>query len=588
MGFEINKNCKIISSNKVYVYDEIIENIQKIKRQLPLNEKRIGICVGHDEYFLFSAMALMESNITYIPISNMDPMDRVQYILKDCGIKTVITNENYSSKFQNVKRIDVEKVRQDSYIINETFAENSSDNDYVYILYTSGTTGRPKGVVITRDNLSAFLDGIQNKIHYSNDTIMLYHTAYTFDISFLESMAVLAQGGTVVVANNDEYTNARSLLRILETQNINTLQITPSKLGLLIKLDSTLSFLNNLKLLMVGGEVFPVNLLHKLQEKREKDNLSLTILNMYGPTETTIWSTISDLTHKARVDVGFPIKNAEIYILDEGRNILDKNLEGEIFIAGRVVGEKYIRNDLLTESKFTHIWVNGKEIRGFLTGDNGKINEEGALECYNRKDSQVKINGLRIELEEIESIMQDFLVDKCCAVIKIEHSDSSELLACVNDKDIDVEGLQKYLSGKLPQYMVPNLYCFVEEIPYTTSAKLDRKKLMEMCKNTQLISPFYIEKKESEKQEKCDELQDKLIQIISNAVENSIVSISQQEKLTAIGINSLSFIDIIVSTEEEFDIEFDENKLVVSEFPTFMDLLAYVRMKIGESKWIGG
>lgn len=339
---------------------------------------------------------------------------------------------------------------------------------------------------------------------------------------------------------------------------------------------------------MVGGEVFPVNLLHKLQEKREKDNLSLTILNMYGPTETTIWSTISDLTHKARVDVGFPIKNAEIYILDEGRNILDKNLEGEIFIAGRVVGEKYIRNDLLTESKFTHIWVNGKEIRGFLTGDNGKINEEGALECYNRKDSQVKINGLRIELEEIESIMQDFLVDKCCAVIKIEHSDSSELLACVNDKDIDVEGLQKYLSGKLPQYMVPNLYCFVEEIPYTTSAKLDRKKLMEMCKNTQLISPFYIEKKESEKQEKCDELQDKLIQIISNAVENSIVSISQQEKLTAIGINSLSFIDIIVSTEEEFDIEFDENKLVVSEFPTFMDLLAYVRMKIGESKWIGG
>lgn len=587
MGFEINKNCKIISSNKVYVYDEIIENIQKIKRQLPLNEKRIGICVGHDEYFLFSAMALMESNITYIPISNMDPMDRVQYILKDCGIKTVITNENYSSKFQNVKRIDVEKVRQDSYI-NETFAENSSDNDYVYILYTSGTTGRPKGVVITRDNLSAFLDGIQNKIHYSNDTIMLYHTAYTFDISFLESMAVLAQGGTVVVANNDEYTNARSLLRILETQNINTLQITPSKLGLLIKLDSTLSFLNNLKLLMVGGEVFPVNLLHKLQEKREKDNLSLTILNMYGPTETTIWSTISDLTHKARVDVGFPIKNAEIYILDEGRNILDKNLEGEIFIAGRVVGEKYIHNDLLTESKFTHIWVNGKEIRGFLTGDNGKINEEGALECYNRKDSQVKINGLRIELEEIESIMQDFLVDKCCAVIKIEHSDSSELLACVNDKDIDVEGLQKYLSGKLPQYMVPNLYCFVEEIPYTTSAKLDRKKLMEMCKNTQLISPFYIEKKESEKQEKCDELQDKLIQIISNAVENSIVSISQQEKLTAIGINSLSFIDIIVSTEEEFDIEFDENKLVVSEFPTFMDLLAYVRMKIGERKWIGG
>lgn len=583
MWIEIDKNCKIISNDKVYVYEKIIENVQKIRGQLPLDEKRIGICMGHDEYFLFSAIALMESHITYIPISNTDPVDRVQYILEDCGIKTVITDEYNSSKFYNIQRIDIKKVSQNP-CINEVVGENSNNDDYAYILYTSGTTGRPKGVAITRDNLSAFLDGVQNEIHYGSDTVMLYHTAYTFDISFLESMAVLVQGGTVVVANNDEYTNTKSLLGILKTQNINTLQMTPSKLRLLVKLDSTLSFLNNVKLLMVGGEVFPANLLHKLQEKREKDNLSLTILNMYGPTETTIWSTISDLTHKARVDVGFPIKNAEIYILDEDKNILDKNVEGEIFIAGRVVGAKYIHNNKLTESKFTHILVNGREIRGFLTGDIGKINEEGALECYNRKDSQVKINGLRIELEEIESIMQDFLVGKCCAVIKLERSDRSDLLACVNDKDIDVDGLQQYLSGKLPQYMVPSLYCFVEEIPYTTSAKLDRKKLTEMCKNTQLRSLSNKERKENAKQEKCDELQDKLIQIISNAVENETVSLSPHDKLTTVGINSISFIDIIVSAEEEFDIEFDENKLVVSEFPTFMDLLAYVRIKIGERK----
>ncbi len=589
MWFEIDKNCKIISNDKVYVYKEIIENVQKIRGQLPLDEKRIGICMDHDEYVMFSAIALMESNITYIPISNMDPVDRVEYILEDCGIKTVITDENNSDKFQNFRRIDVKRVSRNSCIcINETVGKNSSGDDYAYILYTSGTTGRPKGVAITRDNLSAFLDGVQNEIHYSNDTVMLYHTAYTFDISFLESMAVLAHGGTVVVANNDEYTNIKSLLGIIEKQNINTLQITPSKLGLFIKLDSALSFLNSVKLLMVGGEVFPANLLHKLQEKREKDNLTLTILNMYGPTETTIWSTISDLTHKARVDVGFPIKNAEIYILDEDKNVLDKNLEGEIFIAGSVVGAKYIHNNLLTESKFTHILVNGRKIRGFLTGDNGKINEEGALECYNRKDSQVKINGVRIELEEIESIMQDFLVGKCCAVIKMERFDSSDLLVCISDKDIDVDGLQQYLRGKLPQYMVPNLYCFVGEIPYTTSAKLDRKKLTEMCKDTQLLSLSHKEEKESAKQKKCDELWNKLIQIISSAVEDDTVSISPHDSLTTVGINSISFINIIVSAEEEFNIEFDENKLVVSEFPTFKDLLAYVRIKIDESKKTGG
>ena len=207
----------------------------------------------------------------------------------------------------------------------------------------------------------------------------------------------LNKGLTVVLADEEEQRNPKLMAKFIQDNAVDIIQMTPSRMQLLLNYDKELICLKSVKEIMIGGEAFPFGLLQTLQEKT-----TARIYNMYGPTETTIWSTISNLTYKDHIDIGRPIKNTEIYIMDDSLTLLPSGQIGEICIGGKGLAKGYVGRDDLTAEKFIYL-PQKPNVRVYRTGDMGRHLPDGDLEYLGRTDNQVKIRGHRVELEEIES-----------------------------------------------------------------------------------------------------------------------------------------------------------------------------------------
>lgn len=297
----------------------------------------------------------------------------------DTKASKILTHKKYRKNFNEEKVIYIDE--------NETvdFREESNKSESAYILYTSGTTGIPKGVEVTREGLFNFIEGISEIIDFSAGKRIACFTTVSFDIFILESIMALYRGLVVVLANEDEQRNPRLMAKLIQDNEVDMVQMTPSRMQLLLNYDKELSCLKNVKEIMIGGESFPLSLLRRLKEKT-----NAKIYNMYGPTETTIWSTVSDLTQKDRIDIGRPIKNTEVYIVDESLSILPEGQVGEIYIAGKGLARGYVGKNDLTIEKFIYL-PQKPDVRVYRTGDMGRYLPDGDLEYLGRTDNQVKI-----------------------------------------------------------------------------------------------------------------------------------------------------------------------------------------------------
>ena len=285
----------------------------------------------------------------------------------------------------------------------------------------------------------------------------------------------LQKGLTVVLANEDEQRNPKLMAKLIQNNAVDMIQMTPSRMQLLLNHDKELSCLQNVKEIMIGGESFPLSLLKTLQEKT-----SAKIYNMYEPTETTIWSAVSDLTVKKRIDIGHPIKNTEIYIVDENLYILPSGQAGEICISGKGLAKGYVGRDNLTSEKFLCL-PQKPDIKVYRTGDMGRYLPDGDLEYLGRTDNQVKIRGHRIELEEIENHINQYNGIKQSVVVALEISETDKILNAffTSENEVDSKDIKDYLSLKLPDYMIPVRFKRVEEFIQTVNGKIDRKRVLE-------------------------------------------------------------------------------------------------------------
>lgn len=562
-----NELGKIIVNNIDYDSDQIRIKIEWTKQVIASvgiqMSEVVAIALPRTEKLIITILALLESNIPFLPIDMKTPSERVSYMLENAKVSKVIT---ISSEFTEVlQAYSCIFLDQEPSIIETQI--NPWRNELAYILYTSGTTGLPKAVEVTRVGLENFMDAIPEIIDFSPNKVIACFTSYTFDIFFLESVLALSRGLTVVLANEEEQNNPKKMVDLIQKHQIQMLQMTPSRMKLIWIYDKDFHCLQKVDIIMIGGEAFPMQLLQELQLRT-----NTKIYNMYGPTETTIWSTVSDLTNKHKVDIGQPIKNTRIYLLDEELKEVQKGEIGEICIAGSGLARGYRNNEEQTRNSFTKMLHKPSELI-YRTGDLGSYDENGNLFCHGRKDNQIKLYGHRIELEDID--MNLMKADKVKLALTCYDEEAERLISFyLAEEPIDDKILMKHLNLLLPEYMIPSKYCLVDKFIYTASGKVDRKEMMKHIPMDKVEAYF---DSYDEIIEARDAVTEKIIDIVKGVIQDNNITITKNTNLSDLGISSFNYIKIIVELENEFDIDIEEKKLSIKAFHEVAEFADYIK-----------
>lgn len=539
--------------------------LNKAEQKIKLYSNRIGVILDRNISLISAMYNCFNKHISYVPIDPNFPQARIDQILSDAEVNTVLTHTKYSNKVkvENVIYVDA----NESVDFDVTIAENN----IAYILYTSGSTGTPKGVKVTREGLFNFIEGISKVLDFSPRKRIACLTTVSFDIFFLESIMALYKGLTVILANENEQRNPKLMAALIQDSDVDMIQMTPSRMQLLLNHDKELLCLKNIKEIMIGGEPFPLGLLRTLQEKT-----TAKIYNMYGPTETTIWSSVSDLTNKDRIDIGRPIKNTEIYIVDENLSILSDGQSGEICIAGKGLAKGYVGRSDLTVEKFICL-PQDPDVRVYRTGDRGRYLPNGDLEYLGRTDNQVKIRGHRIELEEVESHLNQIDGINQSVVIALKTSETDKILEAfyTSDDNIEANDITAYLSLKLPDYMIPVIFKRVKSFVQTANGKIDRKRVLE-CVEINVDASVANHSATSE----LNNTQKKVLEVILSVLDSKIDDITLETEFSGAGVDSITFITVVVALENEFNFEFDDEMLLITAFPTIKSVIEYVESKI--------
>lgn len=464
----------LIFEDVKYKYSELNEKANKLADYLMKykNVKQgdiVAIAMSRNEQIVMAMLAILKLRATYLLIDPTFPSSRISDMIEN--VKLVVTNKDDYSWLKDVNYVDLYKESDE---INKCNLNNKKieilHEQLDYIIYTSGTTGKPKGVMISDKNLLNFCIGINKELNFNKESRIVSITTVSFDIFGLEIWLILLNGGCIVLANANECIRQDKLNLLCKKHNVNIIQGTPTKLKLLTSSNNNIEFISNMKTILIGGESIPDNYIKFL-----KENTKSQIYNVYGPSETTIWSTLKNITKEDNVTAGKVIQNTKIYILDEKHRVLPIECIGELCISGDSVSSGYYNREDLTEKAFVKF---GNE-RIYKTGDLAFIDSNGDLNILGRNDYQVKINGQRVELEEIEKQVLNYKNVNDVAVVK----NVQEKLLCFytlknNEEEIDTKKLRKKLMSKLPVYMVPNHYICLEKLPQTLNNKIDRKNLI--------------------------------------------------------------------------------------------------------------
>lgn len=449
--------------------------IDKVEGKEPL----VGIYMDRSEKMIISILAVLKAGGAYVPLDPSHPSERNNYIMNYSQMNVVITESKYESILPgNLTKIYVDDIWDE--IMNGELKEgtvlsNHSNDSLAYVIFTSGSTGKPKGVEVEHEGMVNYLLSVSDNLKLNEDVIGLTVVTITFDISISEMFLPLINGGTLVVADTETAKNGTDIVKLIEKENIDLCGFTPSTAYML--LDSGLNNIDGMKML-IGGEPWSMELAKLLI-----DAGCTQVWNVYGPTETTIYSTMYQLNRDDdHVSIGIPIEQTDIYVLDENLKPVNKGEEGDLYIGGIGVARGYYRNPELTSKSFIANPIDKDRGRIYKTGDVVKYIDDEDIVYVGRSDFQVKLHGYRIELGEIEAALCKMdEVSQAVAVIQGKELDA-KIHAFIKLKDeckVEAADVRAFAEDLLPSYMVPGMYTFVLEYPMTANFKVDRKALME-------------------------------------------------------------------------------------------------------------
>jgi amino acid adenylation domain-containing protein len=442
-------------------------------------EQTIGICLERSCEMVIALLAVIKVGATYIPLDPAYPPDRLNYIINNAKISLIITQislNNLQFSVQNILQLD-----EHWSIITQQKSDNLSPDisldNLAYIIYTSGSTGQPKGVQISHRALSNFLLGINQTLNCTPSDILLSVTSLSFDIAALELYLPLMVGARVIIASQQTIKNSQKLQQQINQFNITMMQATPATWQMLILGGWTGK--HNLKILS-GGEALDQKLAQQLTQNSQQ------LFNLYGPTETTIWSSIYQVKNQEYLDknstvlIGRPLANTEFYILDKNLQPVPIGVPGELYIGGVGVARGYFNRADLTAERFLPNPFKNTSERLYKTGDLAEYLEDGNVEYLGRLDSQVKLRCFRIELGEIEAVLRQHPKVQQAVVVVNSQAEEKRLIACIVSADkleINVTVLREFLAEKLPIYMIPSAFVMLDVLPLTPNGKIDRRAL---------------------------------------------------------------------------------------------------------------
>jgi amino acid adenylation domain-containing protein len=445
-------------------------------------ENIIGVYMERSPEIVMILLGILKAGAAYLPLDPEYPTDRIEYMLEDSKAQLLVTSQSLKGRIKSIHKVKtVEEIWEKLDSFSGQLPEvKLNGHTLAYLLYTSGSTGNPKGVQIEHHSLTNILLSMQISPGIKPLDRVLGITTISFDIAALELFLPLVTGATLVLADKETARDGRVLYSYLQEKNISFMQATPATWRML----ENAGWMNPLPIkALCGGEAMPQDLASRLLKKCS------SVWNVYGPTETTIWSTAKKLQTDDKVlTIGTPIHNTQIYILDEEQGLVPEGNIGEIFIGGDGVARGYHhRPELTSERFFKDPFSEVKDAKMYKTGDLGQFLENGEILCLGRVDHQVKIRGHRIELGEIEQKLIGIQGIKEAVVIAREDIPGNKVLVAylrmeetkmpLSPSEDHLNDWKRELKKSLPPYMVPAQWVILEKFPLTSNHKIDRKSL---------------------------------------------------------------------------------------------------------------
>jgi len=487
----------VTCDGKTFTYKELNDRSNQlanflIKKGISV-ETFVGVSLKQSVEVIITIIGILKTGGTYVPIDPNYPKERINYMLSDSRAKILVTHH---SLFKHIPDLKIDKICLETN--HEEICTSSKENPTVpinptnlaYVIYTSGSTGTPKGVMVSHSNLINAYHAWKEVYDLSNADCHLQMASFSFDVFSGDLIRALCSGGKLVLCPKDILLAPEELYNLIVDQKINCAEFIPTILRRLIKyVESSHKSLNFMRLLICGSDTWSISEYRKSQRLCGKET---RVINSYGLTETTIDSTYFEdklpfnkhLLLNHNVPIGKPFPNTEVFLLDEKSSLVPCGKIGEIHIGGKGLSRGYLNNPELTAKKFiSHPFSKLPNTKLYKTGDLGRYLPDGNLEFLGRMDTQVKLNGIRIELSDIENILNSYKpIKDSVAVLSEDESQYKRLMAYLvleGNAKLNIREVRHFLQDHLPHHMIPSIFIRLDSLPITPNGKVNRQALKE-------------------------------------------------------------------------------------------------------------
>ncbi|HKV95701.1 MAG TPA: amino acid adenylation domain-containing protein [Candidatus Angelobacter sp.] len=449
-------------------------------------EKLVGISVERSIDMVLAMVGILKAGGAYVPIDPAYPADRFRFMAEDSDIGVLLTQKRLVQRIPQLKAHvvcldrDWDEIAQQS---NQSFQTKVLPEDLAYVIYTSGSTGQPKAAAVSHCSMIRLLRDT-NYIQFQGDEVVAQTVNMSFDPSTFEIWGALLNGCRLVIITNEVLLDVERFAAEIVDKGVQVMFLATALFNEVGRLKPAM--FNSVKHLLIGGEaIYPVTAAAVLEQGGPE-----RLLNAYGPAECTTftsWYHIREVARDAQnVPIGQPVANTQLYVLDRNMNLEPVGIMGQLYIGGEGLARGYWRRPELTAERYLPDPYGPPGGRLYTSGDLARWMEDGNLEFFGRRDSQIKIRGFRVELGEIEAALLQHVKVRNCAVLMKTGSSGKQLVAYVSG-EANADELKNYLKAKLPEYMVPSVYVMLPELPISTNGKVDRRALPEVEDRAQEI-----------------------------------------------------------------------------------------------------